>query len=70
MEHIIGSPVFGSSLGSVIGSLQTLSWSAYSAGPHTARTLLIPDIARYKRSTTVRDVYEGGAGGPWHPPGS
>ena len=53
MEHIIGSPVFGSSLGSVIGSLQTLSWSAYSAGPHTARILLIPDIARYKQSTTA-----------------
>ena len=55
MEHIIGSPVFGSSLGSVIGSLQTLSWSAYSAGLHTARILLIPDIARYKQSTTVYD---------------
>ena len=53
MEHIIVSPFFGSSLGSVIGSLQTLSWSAYSAGPHTARILLIPDIARYKWSTTV-----------------
>ena len=53
MEHIIGSPVFGSGLGSVIGSLQTLSWSAYSVGLHTARILLIPDIARYKQSTTV-----------------
>ena len=53
VEHIIVSPVFGSSLGSVIGSLQTLSWSAYSVGPHIARILLIPDIARYKQSTTV-----------------
>ena len=51
------SPVFGSSLGSVIGSLQTLSWSAYSAGPHTARILLIPDSARYKGSTTVLRKY-------------
>ena len=56
MEHIIGSPVFGSGLGSVIGSLQTLSWSAYSVGPHTARILLIPDIARYKQSTTVLPI--------------
>ena len=53
MEHIIVSPVFGSGLGSVIGSLQTLSWSAYSVGLHKARILLIPDIARYKQSTTV-----------------
>ena len=56
MEHIIVSPVFGSGLGSVIGSLQTLSWSAYSAGPHTVRILLIPDIARSKGSITVLSI--------------
>ena len=40
-------------LDSILSSLQTLSRSAFSAGPHTALILLIPDIARHKRSTTV-----------------
>ena len=39
-------PLFG-----ILGYL--IKWSAYSAGPHTARILLIPDSARYKGSTTV-----------------
>ena len=44
ITRILVSPLF---------VIYLIKWSAYSAGLHTARILLIPDSARYKGSTTV-----------------
>ena len=44
ITRILVSPLF---------VIYLIKWSAYSAGLHTARILLIPNSARYKGSTTV-----------------